>query len=121
MTTLTIVDEQAKCGTKLSAVSQLPGETADSMTGVIASIPAVQVFRRRRIGYEAGRGLEMLGHAIEYLADEYAHTGGDLATCDAELKAIQILMALNREIYFACPVTRTIRERWSSFVRATIH
>lgn len=68
--------------------------------------------RRRRIDREAGRALEMLSHAIEYLADEYAHRGEASKSNDGEVLAIQLLMARNREIYFACPVAPTLWERW---------
>lgn len=58
---------------------------------------------RRRISPQAGRALEMLGHAIEYLTDEYVQAGGNFCTRNPQLQAIQIMMAANREIYFACP------------------
>ncbi len=67
---------------------------------------------RRRILAEAGRALEILGHAIEYLADEYVHRGGgSLSAQDPELEAMQLLMALNRQIYLECPVEPTLVER----------
>lgn len=69
--------------------------------------------KRRRIDREAGRALEMLGHAIEYLADEYAHRGGSGSATDGDVQAIQLLMARNREVYFACPVVPTLWERIS--------
>ena len=72
--------------------------------------------RRRRISRDASRGLEILGHAIEYLADEYVHAGTSFAATDGRVKAIQILMALNREIYFACPSDPTLRERFRSWM-----
>ncbi len=72
---------------------------------------AVPLDRRRRIDREAGRALEMLGRAIEYLADEYAHAGGPPAADDPQVLAMQILMASNREIYFACPLVPTFAER----------
>lgn len=53
----------------------------------------------------------MLGHAIEYLTDEYVHTGRAVSADDPELRAVQILMERNREIYFACPVVRTFGGR----------
>lgn len=67
--------------------------------------------RRRSISPEAGRALEILGHAIEYLADEFAHAGGSLSTHDARLEAMQLLMAVNRQVYLACPEVPTIGER----------
>lgn len=56
---------------------------------------------RRKIGPEAGRALEILGHSIDYLVDECAHRG--LLASPGDSEAIQLLMALNRQIYFACP------------------
>jgi hypothetical protein len=52
----------------------------------------------------AGGALEMLGHAIEYLADEYASDGADkgpLGNADPRIAAIQILKGLNRAIYYS--------------------
>jgi hypothetical protein len=67
--------------------------------------------RRRHIGRDAGRALEILGHAIEYLADEYVHTGRSFRASDPEVEAIQLLMKLNRQVYFACPEVPTLAER----------
>lgn len=61
------------------------------------------VAKRRRISPQAGHALEVLGHAIDYLTDEYVHTGGTFSARDAQLQAIQLLMALNRQVYFECP------------------
>lgn len=72
--------------------------------------------RHRRIGREAGRALEILGHAIEYLADEYIHAGKSIRASDPEVEAIQLLMALNRRIYFECPEVQTLSERVSRFL-----
>lgn len=59
--------------------------------------------RRRRITPQAGRALEILGHSIEYLADESIHRGANLEASSPDTEAIQLLMALNRQIYFECP------------------
>jgi hypothetical protein len=82
------------------------------------SAAGVRTDRRRRISHEAGRALEILGHAIEYLADEYVYEGSSLSANDPQLKAVQVLMALNRQIYFACPEVPTFGERWRSFLHA---
>ena len=61
-------------------------------------------FVRRRLSPEGGRALEILGHAIEYLADEYANDladKGPLGSADPRVAAIQILKGLNRTIYYA--------------------
>jgi hypothetical protein len=73
------------------------------------------LIRRRRIEPEAGRALEILGHAIDYLADEYIHRGGALAEQDPAFEAMQLLMERNREIYFACPEIPDWKERIGSW------
>jgi hypothetical protein len=61
-------------------------------------------FVRRRLSPADGRALEILGHAIEYLADEYANDladKGPLGSADPRVAAIQILKGLNRAIYYS--------------------
>ena len=79
---------------------------ATSATAVSRSRP-----RSRIIGSHAGHGLEILGHAIEYLVDEYLQAGGAFCEEDPMLQAILLLMAANREIYFSCPLRPTFFER----------
>lgn len=67
--------------------------------------------RRRHINQNAGRALEILGHAIEYLTDEFVQNGGSLTSDKGMLDAVQLLMAVNREIYFSCPEVPGIGER----------
>lgn len=89
-----------------------------SKNGAVSSIKtealssSARAVRRRRIDRQSGHALEVLGHAIEYLADEYVHTGRVPDSEDPSLKAIQILMAANRDVYHACPVVPTLEERW---------
>jgi hypothetical protein len=62
---------------------------------------------RRRISPPEGRALEILGHAIDYLADEFAFHSGSLSSLhshDPQVQAIQLLMAANRQVYFSCPL-----------------
>jgi hypothetical protein len=69
---------------------------------------------RRRTTPEAGFALEILGHAIEYLADEYVHEVGfvpPVLSGDPRVEAIQLLMAANRQVYYACPVVPSIYQR----------
>lgn len=73
--------------------------------------------RKRRVSREAGRALEILGHAIEYVTDEFVHEGGSFSGHSAQLDAVQMLMALNREIYLECPVIPTLGERCLSLLR----
>jgi hypothetical protein len=69
---------------------------------------------RRRTTPEAGFALEILGHAIEYLADEYVHEAGLLPSIhsgDPRMEAIQLLMAANRQVYYSCPVVPPLYRR----------
>lgn len=75
-------------------------------------------FVRRALSPADGRALEILGHAIEYLADEYAvdvAPKGPLGSADPRVEAIQMLKALNRAVYYSGaevqPAFRRIR-RW---------
>jgi hypothetical protein len=72
--------------------------------------------RRRRISPEAGRALEILGHAIEYLGDEFGRTGGSADgqadALNAQMEAVQLLMEINRQIYFQCPEVPSLGTRW---------
>lgn len=86
----------------------------------IAENPALAGRRTRRITPEAGRALEILGHAIEYLADEYAIEKRIPKANDPRLEAIQILMKLNRQVYFECPAVTTSAERIRAFLRSLI-
>ena len=74
-------------------------------------------FVRRRLSPEGGRALEILGHAIEYLADEYANDltdKGPLGSADPRVAAIQILKGLNRAIYYSATEKQPLRRmrRW---------
>jgi hypothetical protein len=75
--------------------------------------------RRHYITPDAGHALEILGHAIEYLADEFAHDGKAVDARDPQVEAIQLLMKLNRQIYYECPVMRTFPERVRAFFHVT--
>jgi hypothetical protein len=79
--------------------------------------------RRRRISPEAGHALEILGHAIEYLGDEFApavgsHAGRLLNALNAQMEAVQLLMEINRQIYFQCPEVPSIGTRWRELLHS---
>ena len=93
-------------GLPLPAVTGAPG-----VSGV------KQRFRRRRLTPEAGRALEILGHGIDYLVDEFVYEGGNLTTQSGENEAIQLLMAVNRKVYFDCPEGPLFRERIAAFFK----
>jgi hypothetical protein len=81
------------------------------VTASSAPVARVRLDRRRRISPQAGHALEILGHAIEYLTDEFIHDGQLFSPSHEQLEAIQLLMALNRQIYFECPELPTFGER----------
>jgi hypothetical protein len=82
-----------------------------------AATSAVRPNRRRRITPQAGRAIEILGHAIEYLTDEFILRGVKMTPGSGELEAVQMLMALNRQVYFECPEAVTVVDR----LRSALH
>jgi hypothetical protein len=72
--------------------------------------------RRRSINPQAGHALEILGHAIEYLTDEFIHEGGSFSADNGQLQAVQLLMALNRQVYFECPEVPSLKKRILAFL-----
>jgi hypothetical protein len=95
----------------------------NSRSNLLCNSRAVsQTRRHRRVSYEAGRGIEILSHAIEYLADEfslecmsprYKQEKGQ----NPSVAAIEVLKRLNREVYFSCPEIPTLGERLRAFLR----
>ena len=81
------------------------------------STSVVRTGRRRQISPQAGHALEILGHAIEYLTDEFVHEGGSFSAHNGQIEAVQVLMACNRAVYFACPEIPSFGERCGTFVR----
>ncbi len=82
--------------------------------------PRVKAAPRRAVTPQAGRAIERLAHAIEYLTDEYVHERGFLNPADARMEAVQLLMRLNREVYYECPVVPTLGERCRSLMQKFI-
>lgn len=89
------------------AIASIP---VASLQPAVASIRA-QIVHPRRISPQAGRALEVLGHAIEYLTDEFVHQGATPSANHPQILAVQMLMALNRQIYFECPEQPGFYER----------
>lgn len=71
------------------------------------------VITRRSIDPQAGHALVILGHAIDYLTDEFILAGGSFTKNRGQVDAIKPLIKLNREIYLACPEAPRIGERLS--------
>lgn len=73
---------------------------------------------RRRLSPEAGRALEILGHAIDYLMDEFwRDQPEDPMDRQGRVQAIQLLMATNRGVYYSCPEIPTLADRVAAFFR----
>ena len=66
--------------------------------------------KRRSIDPHAGHALVILGHAIEYLTDEFIYEGGSFDVNRGQIDAIQLLMKVNRQIYMACPEAPTLSQ-----------
>ena len=77
-----------------------------------------QVPVRRHISPQAGRALEILGHAIEYLTDELVLQLPNKPPShrDGRIEAISLLMSVNRQIYLACPEAPRLRDRILGFL-----
>lgn len=83
----------------------------------------VPMRRVRKMSREAGRAVEMLGHAIDYLADEFAlecMTIGERRSSgpNPRMAAIELLMASNREIYLNSPEVPSFSQRFSRTIRS---
>lgn len=74
-------------------------------------------FSRRRIDPHSGRALEILGHSIDYLIDQYIQDGETFTTNSGPMQAVQLLMGLNRQIYYQCPEVPTFIERCLAITR----
>lgn len=94
---------------------------AVNLPAVRGAVAAAQPWRPRKITHEAGRAIEMLGHAIEYLSDEFAlecrsREDQVAAGKHPRIMAIELMMTRNREIYFSCPTVPTLVERLRSLL-----
>jgi hypothetical protein len=118
-------------GVPLSADIPRTGETmhhsfleisqAGLVTGLSSAVE-LRPFVRRQLSPDEGRALEILGHAIEYLADEYcadAQPKGRLGNADPRIEAIQTLKALNRSIYYSAAEVEPAFTRMKRWVMGT--
>ncbi len=93
--------------------------TTTSFPIPVSAQPAVSGYvrrKRRRITPRAGHALEKLGHAIEYLTDEFLYKTTSFSTNSSQLEAVQLLMALNRAVFYECPEMPSLGERWRSML-----
>ena len=107
-----VLHPKASSAVRSSAETQQPAAVRTDVHAVATGTGSRS--DRRRTTPEAGFVLEILGHAIEYLADEYVHEAGLLPSVhsgDPRVEAIQLLMAANRQVYFACPLAPSLYQR----------
>jgi hypothetical protein len=96
---------------------------AESIYGQIGGKPALDDLNlvnmqstglgvRRRATQQQGRGLEILGHAVEYLVDSRMFLI-DQPSTRADAEAVQFLMLLSRQVFAECaqvpPPARRLR------------
>lgn len=86
------------------------------LDGAFAAIAAPPVVRRR-ITPGAGKALEILAHALEYLADECAVSDAREPWLRAQVEAITLLKDLNLGIYMECPEAPAAAARCRAFFR----
>jgi hypothetical protein len=96
--------------------SVAPKKATDEFAAVAVSC-GYGVRRRRRISREAGKALEILGHAIDYLMDEFLDAGGSFRGNEPQLEAIRLMMVVHRQIYLGRPERPTLAE----LCRASLH
>ena len=96
-----------------------------SMSASTTEVIRTTANRRRPISPEAGHALEILGHAIEYLTDEFIHEGGQaggpFSADNSQLQAVQLLMALNCQVYFECPEVPPFGQRLPSLFHRQVN
>jgi hypothetical protein len=78
--------------------------TRTTMLNLMNVVPAVAAAPRirRRITPQAGKALEMLAHALEYLTDECVACGTAGPSLEDRVEAIELLKSLNRLVYLEC-------------------
>ena len=92
---------------------------ADQVAGATAFVASgLHPIDELRASQRAVRGRKVLGRAIEHLTDSYETAGETGAEQRARLQAVQLLMALNRELYAECIPMPTFGERCISWLRA---
>ena len=82
-----------------------------SLPNIATNPSTTKTSTRRSISPQAGRALDLLAHAIEYLADQHILRTDDFRANDPDVQAIQLLMTFNRQVYFECPLVPSFSDR----------
>ncbi len=64
------------------------------------ALSAARTPHQRTISAHPARARTTLGHAIEYLTDQFVHDGESLVANNDRLEAVKLLMTLNRQVFF---------------------
>ncbi len=95
-----------------------------SQSNVVAMPKAASAERarlvRRRPTREQGQGLEVLGHALEYLVDTRMFVYREPNT-KADAEAIHILSRCSREVFATCAEVVPVRQRVKAWLAETFH
>lgn len=87
----------------------LPGPAADHLS-------VRPQTRNRRVSKETGWALGVLGHAIDYLATDLVDHNPSYSADNGQLEAVQLLIALKRQVYSECPEAPSLGERLREFL-----
>ncbi len=71
----------------------------------------------KRISRHSRRALRMLAHAIEYVANEFLRDSIPPGPGNARLRAVQLLMAAEREVHAECPDGPSFADQCQWFFR----
>ena len=93
----------------------MPTRTALFRPGLVPEL--IAPVSRRKITPQAGKAIEMLAHALEYLSDECRDSELADPFWRARIAAVELLMALNRDIYMECPAMPTAGARCRELLR----
>ena len=80
--------------------------------------PSRSPVEHRRTTPTQGRALEMLGHAIEYLADSRLY---DACATPAEGAAIHTLMSCSRQVFAECEIVQPWHQRVQTALLRRLH
>jgi hypothetical protein len=81
------------------------------------ALGAGRTWSRRRVASRAAHAQKILGHAIEYLTDEFVQNGESNSADSDLLEAVKLLMALNHKAYHESAQAPTLWQQLHTFLR----
>jgi hypothetical protein len=101
----------------IATTTELSFAVSDSIVAKDSEVAKNLSRPRRLITPEVGRALERLGHAIEYLTDELVHEGNSKPGANHQLEAVQVMIALRRQVYLETPEVSPFGSRCRVFLK----